>query len=165
MTGDAAINRPQPDTPATRAVAAAGIQHAVVDFGPVASIEEAAAAQGLGVGQMNKTLVVRVAEGEYILVVVSGDRRFSWPALRAHLGTSRLSMPDAEEAFAATGYRRGTITPFGSQGPWPVIVDRAVLRHDRVAIGGGQHGVSIQLAPKDLVAATSADVAEVTEGT
>ena len=38
----------------------------------------------------------------------------SWPKLRGHLGVKRLSLPDADEALAVTGYVRYTITPFGS---------------------------------------------------
>ena len=74
----------------------------------------------------------------------------------------RLSLPDADEARAATGYERGAITPFGSARPWPVIVDAAALEHQRVAIGGGMRGVNLHLAPQDLVAATAAQVADVT---
>lgn len=32
-------------------------------------------------------------------------------------------MPDAAAAKEATGYERGTITPFGSTRPWPVVAD------------------------------------------
>ena len=41
-------------------------------------------------------------------MLVPGDRAISWPRLRALLGVSRLSMPDAEVAKQATGYERGT---------------------------------------------------------
>jgi prolyl-tRNA editing enzyme YbaK/EbsC (Cys-tRNA(Pro) deacylase) len=75
---------------------------------------------------------------------------------------TRLSLPDAEEARAVTGYERGAITPFGSSRAWPVIVDAAALGRDRVAIGGGAHGVNVHLAPADLVAATGATVVDVT---
>ena len=50
-------------------------------------------------------------------IEVPGDRVISWPKLRALLGVSRLSMPDAEVARQATGYERGTITPLGSVRP------------------------------------------------
>ena len=33
---------------------------------------------------------------------------------------------------------------------------------DRVAIGGGAHGVNVHLAPTDLIAALDADVVDVT---
>ena len=84
------------------------------------------------------------------------------PALRAHLGVSRLSLPDAEEAKVATGYERGTITPLGSSNAWPVIADERIPALERVAIGGGGHGVNLHVAGRDLVGALGAEVVDVT---
>ena len=95
-------------------------------------------------------------------MLVPAGRRFDWPKLRSHLGVSRLSLPDADEAQAATGYVRYTITPFGSSRAWPVIVDTSVMGSPKVAIGGGAPGVNLHLAPDDLVAALGARVVDVT---
>lgn len=158
-----------PDTPATRALAASGIAHVVTAHGPVASLEEAALARGLEPWQILKTLVVRRADDDYVLVLVPGDRQISWPKLRTLLGVSRLSLPDKEVARAATGYERGTITPFGSLSspagtPWPVIADALVAsRPGPVSIGAGAHGVAASVDPTDLVATLAAEVADVTE--
>src|SRR5690606_16361769 len=119
---------PTPTTPATEALAASGVPHTVVTHGQVRSLEEAAVARGVEPRQVLKTIVVRRGEDDYLLVLVPGDRQISWPKLRALLGVSRLSMPDAEVAKAATGYERGTITPFGARPSitgesWPVIAD------------------------------------------
>ena len=83
-----------------------------------------------------KTLVVRRGEDDYLFVLVPGDRTISWPKLRDLLGVSRLSMPDAATALDATGYERGTITPFGSTTAWPVVADER-LRRPEVSLGGG----------------------------
>jgi Cys-tRNA(Pro) deacylase len=158
-----------PATPATEALAASGVPHTVVTHGMVRSLEEAAAARGVEPRQVLKTIVVRRGEDDYLLVLVPGDRQISWPKLRALLGVSRLSMPDAEVAKAATGYERGTITPFGARPsitgePWPVIADTLIAeRGEPVSIGGGAHGVSATLAPADLIAAARAHVADVTD--
>lgn len=149
-------------TPAIDAVAAAGVPHEVVRTAVAGSPEESAALQGIQLSALLRTIVVRRGEGDYVLVLVPGGRRFDWPKLRAHLGVSRLSLPDAEEAREATGYERGAITPFGSRIAWPVIVDASAMGHDRVAVGGGARGVNLHLAPADLVAATAADVVDVT---
>jgi len=61
-----------------------------------------------------------------------------------------------------TGYERGAITPFGATRPWPVIVDASASGHERVALGGGAHGVNLHLAPADLVTALAAEVVDVT---
>jgi Cys-tRNA(Pro)/Cys-tRNA(Cys) deacylase len=73
-----------------------------------------------------------------------------------------MSLPDAEEAQAVTGYVRYTITPFGSSRAWPVIVDASVMGSPTVAIGGGAPGVNLHIAPDDLVAALGAAVVDVT---
>ncbi|MGH2417299.1 MAG: aminoacyl-tRNA deacylase, partial [Candidatus Limnocylindria bacterium] len=91
-----------------------------------------------------------------------GGRRLDWPKLRAHLGVRRLSLPDADEARAATGYERGAITPFGSQRAWPVIADAAAMEPEAVAIGGGARGVNVHLDPRALVEALAAEVVDVT---
>ena len=50
------------------------------------------------------------------------------PKLRSHLGVKRLSLPSAAEARGATGYERGTITPFGATHAWPVIADAVQIK-------------------------------------
>ena len=105
-----------------RALAAlTGVPHRVVRHGPVSSLEEAAAARGLPVSAVVKSLVLRRGEDDYLFVLVPGGRKLSWPKLRALLGVSRLSLPDAAAALARPGYRRGTITPFGSPTTWPAV--------------------------------------------
>jgi Cys-tRNA(Pro)/Cys-tRNA(Cys) deacylase len=105
--------------------------------------------------------VVRRGAGDYVFVLVPGGREIDWRKLRAHLGVKRLSLPDQDEAKAATGYERGAITPFGSAGPWPVVADAAVADLDRVAIGGGARGVNLHLRAADLLRHLDADVADI----
>ena len=135
----------------------------VVRTEPAGSAEESAAFQGIPVDALLRTIVVRRAEDDYLFVLVPAGRRFDWPRLRAHLGVSRLSLPDADEAHAVTGYIRYTITPFGSSRAWPVIIDASVMTSPVVAVGGGAHGVNLHLAPDDLVSALHATVADVTQ--
>jgi Cys-tRNA(Pro)/Cys-tRNA(Cys) deacylase len=146
---------------AIAAVEAAGIQYEVTRHGRVSSLQEAAAVRGVEPRQIVKTLVVRRADDDFVLVLVPGDRTFSWPKLRALLGTSRLSMPDPAGAKAATGYERGTITPFGSTTAWPVVVDSSI--GGRVSVGGGAHGVALTVQVDDLVRVLDAQVADISE--
>ena len=152
-------------TPAERArtaIEAAGIAFSVTTHGHVSSLEEAAQARGLTPDRVLKSLVVRRADDDYLFVLVPGGRSISWPKLRAHLGVSRLSMPDAAVAFSVTGYQRGTITPFGSTRKWPVIAD-ASMPLGPVSIGGGVSGTAFTVDSTDLVAHLGAQVADVTD--
>ncbi len=126
------------------------------------SVEESAQLQGIEVGHLLRTIVVRKAAEDYVFVLVPGGRQIDWPKLRALLGVKRMTLPDAEEALAATGYERGAITPFGSSHAWPVVADASIDAMETVAIGGGAHGVNLHLAGPELIRATGATKADVT---
>jgi Cys-tRNA(Pro) deacylase len=151
-----------PTTPAIDAIAASGIPYRVVRTERASNAEESAEFQGIPVRALLRTIVVRRGEDDYLFVLVPAGRRFDWPKLRAYLGVSRMSLPDADEAQAVTGYVRYTITPFGSTRAWPVIADASISGLDTVAIGGGAPGVNLHLAPADLVAALRAELVDVT---
>jgi Cys-tRNA(Pro)/Cys-tRNA(Cys) deacylase len=138
-----------------------GLSYTPVRHGRVSSVQEAAAARGVEVRDVLKTLVVRRGEDDYVLVLVPGDRSIAWPRLRHALGVSRAAMPDPEEARDVTGYVRGAITPLGSLRPWPVLADASVVGRT-VSIGMGAHGASALVAADDLLAALDAAVADVT---
>jgi Cys-tRNA(Pro)/Cys-tRNA(Cys) deacylase len=150
------------DGSALAAMAAAGLAFRIIRHGPVGSLAEAAQARGVAVPDVVKTLVVRRGDDDFLFVLVPGDRVISWPKLRALLGVTRLSLPDAKAAFAATGYERGTITPFGSAHPWPVIADRRLVGRS-ITLGGGDHGVAVAVDADAAVAALGARIDDVTE--
>jgi len=153
-----------PDTPGIIAARASGVPFEVVRTQPARSAEESAQLQGIELHQLLRTIVIRRASEDYVFVLVPGGRRIDWPKLRVHLGTRRMSLPDADEAREATGYERGAITPFGATHAWPVIADATVGNGDgTIAIGGGAHGVNLHLRAADLLIATGAELVDVTE--
>jgi Cys-tRNA(Pro) deacylase len=157
------VERPD-DTPALQALARAGIEHSVTRHGRVRSLAEAAAARGVPPRAIVKTMVVRRGPADHLFVLVPGDREISWPKLRALLSVNRISMPDADAAREVTGYERGTITPFGSATPLPVIADKRVVGQT-ISIGVGAHGVAATLAADDVITHLGAQVADVTDPT
>ena len=147
---------------ALAALDSTGLAYRVIRHGPVRSLTEAAAARGVQPVDVVKTLVVRRADDDYLFVLVPGDRTIAWPKLRDLLGVTRLSMPDAATALAATGYERGTITPFGSTTEWPVVADER-LGGREITLGAGGHGVAVAVDADAALAALGATVADVTD--
>jgi len=139
-----------------------GLAVQVVDRPAAASLAEAAASLGISPGEIVKSLVVRRKSGEYLFVLVPGDEQISWPKLRAAAGANKLALPPAEEAFEATGYTRGTITPLGSTVNWPVFAAPAI-RGKRVSMGAGEHGASLFVDGDALLDALRARVVDITE--
>lgn len=149
-------------SPALTALDDAGLPYRVIRHGPVRSLAEAATARGVAVPDVVKTIVVRRGEDDHLFVLTPGDRVVSWPKLRHLLGVSRMSMPDATAAKAATGYERGTITPFGATTAWPVVADER-LRGREITLGAGEHGVAVAVDADAALAALDATVADVTD--
>ena len=149
-------------SPALAAVEAINLPHRVIRHGRVGSLAEAAKARGVEPADVVKTMVVRRGDDDFLFVLVPGDRNISWPKLRALLGVNRLSMPNAEVARQATGYERGTITPFGSARPWPVIADERV-RGREITLGAGEPGVALAASADEILQALDASVADISD--
>ena len=153
---------PDPLDRVRTAAAARGLDIELRERPSASSLDEAAALLGLQPADIVKTLVVKRSDDSYLFALIPGDRAISWPKLRALLGVNRLSRPDADEAKRVTGFARGTITPFGTLTPLPVVADERIAGR-RVSIGAGEHGVAATLDGDDLLAHLGAQVADVTE--
>ena len=57
--------------------------------------------------------------------------------IRRHLDARRVSFAPMDEAVKETGMEYGGITPIGLPANWPILVDSAVAKADRVTIGSG----------------------------
>ena len=120
---------------------------------PVTSFKQAASDRGQRPGQIVRSILFRVRAGEYALVLMAGQAQVSWKILRKVLGRSRISMAAEDEVLAVTGYRIGTVGPFGLPRPVRVLVDAGVLKEEEVSIGSGMRDRAIILKSVDLVQA------------
>lgn len=154
----------QPDratiAPGLAAADERGIAYRVIHPGHVTSLAEAAAACGVPEQAVVKTLVVRRADDDYLLVLVPGDRSLSWKKVRSLLGVNRIALPDADEAKSVTGYARGTITPLGLE--LPVIADERI-RGREITLGTGRAGTVAAVSADDIITSYRAIVADVTD--
>ena len=148
-----------PSTPAIAAIEAAGIPFDVVRTERAQSAEESAELQGIPSSRpccaRSSCVAARTTTCSSSCPAVGGSTgRRSAPTS----GVKRLSLPDADEAREATGYERGTITPFGCDprlaGHRRRLRDRALERSPSAA---ARIGVNLHLAPADLVAALDAE--------
>ncbi len=134
----------------------------IIERPPASSLEDAAAMLGVHPSVVVKTLVVKRSDGTFLFALVPGDRQISWPKLRALVGVNKLQLPDAALALEATGYERGTITPFGSTTAWPVYADERIAGQ-RIAMGAGEHGYSAWVDADDLIGGFGATVADLSD--
>ena len=128
----------------------------------VRSLEEAAASLGIAPADIVKTLVVKRQDGTYLFALIPGDKQIAWAKLRGVVGVNRLKLPEASAAFDATGYERGTITPFGSTTAWPVYADQSIVGR-RVSMGAGDHGYSLFVDADAMITSFGAVVADIAD--
>jgi prolyl-tRNA editing enzyme YbaK/EbsC (Cys-tRNA(Pro) deacylase) len=98
--------------------------------------QEAAAALGVEVAQIAKTLVF-VADGNAVLAVLSGADRLDTERLAAHLGAEEVRRADPEAVREATGFPIGGVSPVVHGDGIRVVVDRALEAFDVVWAAAG----------------------------
>ncbi len=139
-------------TPISRFLSALGINHREFRHpGQITSLQQAAQERGQRPEQVVRSILFRISQNEFVMVLVSGPAQISWAALRSHLGRSRLSMASQEEVLATTGYQIGAVAPFGLPTPIKILVDEGVLEEEEISVGSGVRGVTVILKTRDFV--------------
>ena len=137
--------------PVSIALEKLGIPHRVFRHeNPVTSLEQAASDRGQKPGQVVRSILFRIGENEFLMALVAGPAQISWKVLRKHLGQSRLTMATENEVLEVTGYRVGTVGPFGLPHPLKVLIDASVLKEEEVSIGSGMRNTAVILKSADL---------------
>ena len=121
--------------------------------GPLHSLEQAAKERGQSPQQIVRSILFRVAKGNYVMVLVAGPEQIDWKILRKKLGSNRLTMASKEEVLSVTGYPLGAVAPFGLLQPIKIFVDQSVLEQQIISIGSGIRGTGIILKSGDLIQA------------
>ena len=111
---------------------------------------DAAAAIGVSVGQIVKSLVFAV-DGEIVMAYVSGSNQLDEKKLALAAGGAKCSRVDADAVRAATGYPIGGVPPFGHTTQLRVFVDPDLLQYDEVWAAAGTWNDNFGAAPADIV--------------
>lgn len=137
--------------PVSRALTDLGIAHTVFTHpGPVNSLEQAAAEPGQRPEQVVRSLLFRLAEDEFVMVLVAGPQQVDWKALRRTVGQSRITTASRDEVQQVTGYPIGAVAPFGTPQPVRVLLDASVLAEAEISLGSGVRGTTVILKTADL---------------
>lgn len=121
---------------------------------------DAANAIGVGVGQIVKSLIFGVDDGEIVLAYVSGSNQLDEKKLAAAAGGAKCQRVDADRVREATGFPIGGVPPFGHTTELSIYIDPDLLQYDEVwAAAGTWHDV-FAIAPADLVRVSGGTVVE-----
>ena len=131
-----------------------GIDHKLfVHAGPVRSLEQAAAERNQKASQVVRSLLFRLAKDQFALVLVAGPAQIPWKTLRTFFEQRRLSQASPEEVLAVTGYKIGTVSPFGLATKVPIYIDKSVMLEDDLSMGSGKSGQAIVMSTQEFLRA------------
>ena len=112
------------------------------------------------IAQVFKTLVLRGDRNGIFVCVIPGDCEVDLKAAAKLSGNKSAEMIHVKELLPTTGYIRGGCSPIGMKKPFPTFIHTTCMNFSFIYISAGVRGLQIKIAPADLIAFTSATVAE-----
>ena len=141
------VNKP----PASIALEKLNIPHRVFQHTtPVNSFEQAARDRNQKPEQIVRSILFQIRPEEFVMVLVAGPDQVDWRKLRQLVGRSRVRMATEDEVLDITGYRVGTVSPFGLKNQVKVLIDASVLKEDEISLGSGVRNMAIIMKSADL---------------
>lgn len=111
---------------------------------------DAAAAIGVSVGQIVKSLVFAV-DGEVVMAFVSGANLLDEKKLATAAGGAVCSRVNADAVRDATGFAIGGVPPFGHNTKLRVFIDSDLLQYDEVWAAAGTWNDNFAISPVELM--------------
>jgi len=116
----------------------------------VTSFEQAASDRNQRPEQIVRSILFQVRSGEFVMVLMAGRDQIDWKKLRQLVKRSRVRMATDEEVLQVTGYRVGTVSPFGLKNQVRMMMDASVLKEDEISIGSGGRNVALIMKGEDV---------------
>ena len=137
--------------PASIALKKLNIPHQVFAHkSSVTSFEQAASDRKQRPEQIVRSILFQIRPEEFWMVLVAGRDQIDWKKLRQLVKRSRIRMATEDEVLEVTGYRVGTVSPFGLKTPVNVLIDASVLKEEEISIGSGVRNMAIIMKSADV---------------
>ena len=124
--------------------------------------EDAATALGCKVGAIVKSLLFKTGEN-FILCLVSGDKRCSLNKLKKILNEKDVSMANPDDVKRVTGYTIGGVSPTGHLTKIKIYIDENLKNFNSIFAAAGHPNAVFEIDFEDLKGLTQGETKEITE--
>ena len=114
---------------------------------------EAAASLNCEVGAIVKSLLLRT-DDNFILCLVSGDKRCSLNKIKKILNKKDVSMANADQVKSQTGFSIGGVSPVAHLNQIKILIDSSLSRYENVYAAAGHPNSIFKITYKQLVKLT-----------
>ena len=123
---------------------------------------QAATALGCKVGAIVKSLLFRAGDN-FVLCLISGDKRCSLNKLKKILNEKDVSMANPEDVKKVTGYTIGGVSPTGHLIKIKIFIDETLNRFSSIFAAAGHPNAVFEIDFENLKALTSGETKEIAE--
>ena len=123
---------------------------------------DAATSLGCKVGAIVKSLLFKAGKN-FVLCLVSGDKRCSLNKLKKILNEKDVSMANPEDVKKITGYTIGGVSPIGHLVKTKIFIDENLKNFISIFAAAGHPNAVFEIDFENLKALTSGKVKEITE--
>ena len=115
--------------------------------------KDAATSLNCEVGAIVKSLLLRT-DDNFILCLVSGDKRCSLNKVKKILNKKDVSMADAEQVKSQTGFSIGGVSPVAHLNRIKILIDSSLSRYENVYAAAGHPNSIFKITYKQLIKLT-----------
>ena len=124
--------------------------------------EEAASSLGCEIGAIVKSLLFKT-ENNFVLCLVSGDKKVSLNKVKKTLKIKDASMASADEVKSITGFTIGGVSPIGHQTKIKIFIDNSLNRYANLFAAAGHPNCVFKITYKNLKEITNGSIKDIVE--
>ena len=114
------------------------------------------------VGAIVKSLLIKI-ENDFLLCLVSGDKRCSLNKLKKISEKKNVRMASADEVKSQTGYTIGGVSPVAHINKIQIFIDNSLSRFKDIFAAAGHPNVIFKINYEKLIQITKGNVKDITE--
>ena len=114
------------------------------------------------VGAIVKSLLLRT-EKDFLICLISGDKRCSLNKLKKILGQKDVCMANADEVKQNTGFSIGGVSPVGHLKKLEIFIDKSLIRFENIFAAAGHPNCVFKIGYSQLIKITNGSEKEISE--
>ncbi|KON28291.1 hypothetical protein AC481_02160 [miscellaneous Crenarchaeota group archaeon SMTZ-80] len=139
------------------------IWHRFIDKSETVHTADAAKASGVPLERLTKNLVSKTDEGEYIMIIVPGDKKVDLKTVAKLLEIKKVRLMPFEKAEDISGYPPGGTPSVGHKMKMRTVMERSLLNYETIYCGGGSRDRILELKSQDVVKINNAILGDISQ--